>query len=172
MKHILAISIILCMCPGTFAQKGAELLFDSKSQKPILVGETNSKQLQGKDFIEWFQKEYSDYKEDGELLKRIKPFLKGVKTIVVMATWCEDSRREVPRFFKLYDICRVKGRNVIIYCVDRDKNAGELITPDMNIQYVPTFIFYKNGKELGRVVESPVESLEMDILKILSGTKP
>jgi hypothetical protein len=32
---------------------------------------------------------------------------------------------------------------------------------------VPTIIFYENGKELGRIVESPEKTLETDILKIL-----
>jgi hypothetical protein len=34
---------------------------------------------------------------------------------------------------------------------------------------VPTFIFMKDGQELGRIVEYPLESLEKDMAKILSG---
>jgi tetratricopeptide (TPR) repeat protein len=36
----------------------------------------------------------------------------------------------------------------------------------LNIHRVPTIIVYKNGKELQRIVESPVESLEQDLLNI------
>jgi hypothetical protein len=39
----------------------------------------------------------------------------------------------------------------------------------LNIFKVPTFIFYKDGKEIGRYVEYARVSLEKDILKIVSG---
>ena len=39
----------------------------------------------------------------------------------------------------------------------------------MSIINVPTFIFYKDGEELGRIVEYPIQDLESDMLKILSG---
>ncbi|MEJ2614863.1 MAG: hypothetical protein P8Z35_07895 [Ignavibacteriaceae bacterium] len=41
----------------------------------------------------------------------------------------------------------------------------------MKIELVPTIIFYKDEKELGRIVETPNDSLEKDILKILTGDK-
>jgi len=39
----------------------------------------------------------------------------------------------------------------------------------LNIIRVPTMLFYKNGKEVNRIVESPIESLEEDMAQILSG---
>ena len=39
----------------------------------------------------------------------------------------------------------------------------------MNLNRVPTIIFYKNGKEVNRFVEFAQESLEEDIAKIVSG---
>ena len=40
-----------------------------------------------------------------------------------------------------------------------------------NILRVPTFIFYKDGKEIGRFVEHAIDgsTIEDDILKIVSG---
>jgi hypothetical protein len=38
----------------------------------------------------------------------------------------------------------------------------------LNIQLVPTFIFYKNNNEVGRIIENPRTSLEQDIVNILS----
>jgi hypothetical protein len=40
-----------------------------------------------------------------------------------------------------------------------------------NIVYVPTFIFYKDGVEVGRIVEAPKHSLEIDIINILNNIK-
>ena len=39
----------------------------------------------------------------------------------------------------------------------------------MNIHRVPTFIIYKNGKEINRIVEEPVSTLEGDLKQILDG---
>jgi hypothetical protein len=38
--------------------------------------------------------------------------------------------------------------------------VGEYENPD--IEKVPTFIFYVNNVEAGRIIENPVTSLEMD----------
>jgi tetratricopeptide (TPR) repeat protein len=38
----------------------------------------------------------------------------------------------------------------------------------MNIFRVPTFIVYENGKEVGRIVEYPTETMERDLLKIFA----
>ena len=41
----------------------------------------------------------------------------------------------------------------------------------LNIHRVPTFIFYKDNKEIGRIVEYPKQDFERDILTIISGEK-
>ena len=54
--------------------------------------------------------------------------------------------------------------------MDRDKKTPTGSATGNGITNVPTFIFYKDGKEVNRIVESPVEFLEDDILAILSGS--
>ena len=39
----------------------------------------------------------------------------------------------------------------------------------MNITHVPTFIFYRDGLELGRIVEYPNRTIEKDMVEILVG---
>jgi hypothetical protein len=41
----------------------------------------------------------------------------------------------------------------------------------LNIVRVPTFIFYKNNSEAGRIIEVPKTSLEQDMVNILSGNE-
>ena len=38
----------------------------------------------------------------------------------------------------------------------------------LNIHRVPTVIFYKNGKEINRIVEHPIETFEADIQNIIT----
>ena len=42
--------------------------------------------------------------------------------------------------------------------VDRDKRSGQNIENGKVIHHVPTFIFLKSGTEIGRIMESPIES--------------
>jgi hypothetical protein len=37
----------------------------------------------------------------------------------------------------------------------------------LDIELVPTFIFYRKGMEIGRIVETPLQTMEEDIYRIL-----
>jgi thiol-disulfide isomerase/thioredoxin len=168
MKKLFFLSLLLLFSWGSFAQKGPQIQTDPKKQTPMLVGKIKRSHLQSADFNAWYQKEYSEYKPDANIVSQLKPLLKGVRIVLVMATWCSDSRREVPRFYQILDQTRFKEKHMKILCVDRDKKAGKFESSDLDIKLVPTFIIYRQGKELGRIIETPVESLEKDLLKILS----
>ena len=84
-----------------------------------------------------------------------------------MGTWCSDSRREVPRFFKILDKLNYDQKNVTLICVDRKKAAQTGNVDKLKIELVPTLIFYKDNAEIGRIVESPKETLEKDLMKIV-----
>ena len=38
----------------------------------------------------------------------------------------------------------------------------------LEIGFVPTYIFFRNREEVGRIVENPMQSLEKDMLAILN----
>ena len=84
-----------------------------------------------------------------------------------MGTWCSDSRREVPRFYKILDEIEYPSENVSLINVNRDiEGLGDEVT-GLEIHFVPTFIFYRNDEEIGRIVEIPYESLEKDMLELV-----
>jgi hypothetical protein len=68
---------------------------------------------------------------------------------------------------KALDIIGFPQDSLILIFVDRTKNglAGE--TKGLNIERVPTFIVYKNNLEIGRIIETPEETLEKDLSKIV-----
>ena len=105
------------------------------------------------------------------LAKKIKKLInRKISIKVIMGTWCSDSRDNVPGFFKLMDYLKFSERRIELIGLDVDKknpNEDELKYDIINI---PTFIFYKNGEEINRIVELTIESIEKDILKILDGS--
>ncbi len=135
----------------------------------MLLGEANRKGFQMDAFKDWFNTGYEDYKVDSETVVKLKPLLKDVTIIVFMGTWCEDSQRETPHFYKILDEAGFDESKLTLITVSEEKTTPQGFEKGKDITNVPTIIFYKDGKELGRIVEYPIESLEKDMLAILSG---
>lgn len=135
----------------------------------MLLGKANRNGLQMDAFKSWFNPGYEDYKVDSKILEQLKPLLKDIKITVFMGTWCEDSQRETPHFYKILDEAGFNESKLTLITVSEEKTTPEGFEKGKNITNVPTFIFYKSEKELGRIVEYPIESLEKDMLTILSG---
>jgi len=98
--------------------------------------------------------------------------LDEIKIVCIQGTWCSDSRREVPRFFKILYELNYDLENLTMICVDRKKQADNIDVDQFVIEKVPTFIFYKDDSELGRIIETPKNTLEIDLLEILLGEAP
>ncbi|MFN4111119.1 MAG: thioredoxin family protein [Ignavibacteria bacterium] len=142
-----------------------KLVTDEKTNKPMLIGLCNRENF-SKDttFSWWFESEYDYYQPEDSTIQLIN--LDSVKIVCVMGTWCSDSRREVPHFYKILDMLKFDETNLEVYCVDRKKQAEGYDIDQYVIERVPTFIFYKNDSEIGRIIETPQETLERDMLKI------
>lgn len=139
----------------------------SVDDKGNLVGLAQKSDFENAPYNEWFSKNYADYQLDMAVVNEIKPLLKGIKIKAVMGTWCGDSRRETPAFYKILDLCDFNYKNLEMITVDRTKKSPGNEQEGLGITNVPTFIFYKDGVEINRFVEYAQETLEKDILKIL-----
>ncbi|PCJ97329.1 MAG: thiol reductase thioredoxin [Flavobacteriaceae bacterium] len=137
-------------------------------KEEILIGKTTELELRQAPFSSWYLPNYEHYKIDGEEIMIIKPLLNDVEIKIFMGSWCSDSKREIPKFFKIMDRLDYSLKNIELISMDREKTTPENYEDGLNITNVPTFIFYKNGEELNRVVEHPIASLEKDMIKILT----
>lgn len=137
---------------------------------PILLGEVNRAGLEAAPFGDWFRPTYVAYQVDKMALADAN--LEGVDLLVFMGTWCEDSQRELPHFYKILDHLGYPEKRLRVVALDnhpdRRKTSPDGAEKGWNIELVPTFIFLKNGKEIGRIVETPVVSLERDMVGLLS----
>ena len=153
MKRLLFLGLVMCMC---FAY-GQDI-----------IGPIALEDLKKEPFAEWFNTEYENYAPFGKTITQLEGLQKDVAITIFMGTRCSDSQMHVPAFFRVLDALAFSGE-VQIIGVDRDKKTPTGSATNNGITNVPTFIFYKDGKEVHRIVESPVEFLEDDMLAILSG---
>ena len=134
----------------------------------ILVGRI-TREVLFKEIPEW-ELGIKYYKPDKLTMDSLKNITKELSVDIFLGTWCGDSRREVPHFFKIVDELNIKLFNEIhIWAVDLNKKLPDSnLAEEKNIKYVATFIIYEADDELGRIVEQPKSTLESDILKIIT----
>ena len=136
-----------------------------------LVGFLNKTDFYQEPFRNWFEKEYESYQPKQSILKKIKKELEGVDVKIFMGSWCHDSHREIPRYFKLMETAGFDvNKHTEIIGLTRGKKAPDDLQKGFDIEHTPTFIFYKDGKEIGRYIEHARQTMEKDFLKILKGT--
>lgn len=151
-----------------FAQEYNTIVKDEETGEPMLIGLTTRDAFNDSSFSLWWNSTYKLYDVDSVTADKIKNFLKDIDITIVMGTWCSDSQYEIPNFYKILDYLNFPTKKLILINVDRNKKGKGDEVDSLDIELVPTIIFYKDGKELGRIVESPEESLEKDILGILT----
>ena len=117
----------------------------------------------------WFNPSYRNYDLDTFTLDLIykNKLLDGITFDVFFGSWCGDSHRHLPPFVKMTEYLNVPESDNRFMGLNEGKKSQEGFEDGKNITHVPTFIFYKNKKEIGRITESPSNSLEMDMLHIL-----
>ena len=143
-------------------------LFMYTTNAQDLIGDITVEDLKNEPFAEWFNSEYKNYTPFGKTITKVNTLIEGTSVAIFMGTWCSDSQMHVPAFFRILDEMEFSG-DVRIVGVDEDKKTPSGSATENDINYVPTFIFYKKSKEINRIVESPVAFLEDDMLAILSG---
>ena len=170
MKKLSTLFLLLVITSLVFAQEDMnKIVFDENANQEILLGYCDKDSLKSNLVTQWFLPEYDSYSVDEETLKSINSeLIPELEIFIVMGTWCSDSQREVPRFLKITEFLNLQSGQLVIIGVDKNKKADEILISRMNIELVPTFIFYYEGEEVGRIIESPKETLEKDILNIIS----
>ena len=117
---------------------------------------------------EKYDSAYFSYVPDQETLKQLKPLLRDKHILIVLGTWCSDSRLHVSQFYKITDDAGIPENSISQICVDEMKKAEACLIDQLNIISVPTFIFMENDQEIGRIIEAPTHTLESDMVQILT----
>jgi thiol-disulfide isomerase/thioredoxin len=140
-----------------------------KNKSGDLIGYANKASFNQAPYNTWFVINSDNYQPNEATITTLKTALKGITIKAFMGTWCGDSKRETPHFYKILELADFNFKNLDLVTVNRSKKTPDNLQEGLNILRVPTFIFYKKGEEIGRYVEYAKESLEKDMLKIVSG---
>ena len=112
---------------------------------------------------EVFKRNYDAY----EVTTGIDGLPGDLEVRILFGTWCHDSEREVPRMLKLLEASGVKQENIRLIALDIRKEEPEGRAKALGVKYTPTFIFFTGGRELGRIIERPVDNLTQDVMALL-----
>jgi thiol-disulfide isomerase/thioredoxin len=133
-----------------------------------LLGHVTREQIRA--YESWKPLFVEAYVPDAAAVTAIGANAEGITVLLIVATWCPDSKREVPRFFAIMDGAGIRESQVTMVGVDRTKKDAEGLTEKWGVTRVPTFVFLRNGQEVGRVVErTPAgATLEGEIARVLA----
>ncbi|MDX9758882.1 MAG: hypothetical protein RBU27_06945 [Bacteroidota bacterium] len=156
MKRFLCITAILLFTVGTAARA---------QDAPVLTGPIGIADLL--DLPGWFGEDFLSYTPMPVYLADIPRHIEDVEILCFLGTWCSDSRREVPRMIRLLQATNRPPETMRMIGLDRAKRSPDALEARYAIERVPTFIFFRDGEEIGRIVEAPLGSLEKDMLGII-----
>jgi len=176
---IIIISVVAISSCSVFRNSSSPVLVNQISKdsrgNDMLLGKCTRAALLQSPFADWFKPNYDSYIVDSFTCNFIRPLLANKSITIFMGTWCGDSRREVPRVLKMLDCCGFPMNDLALVMVGNSdslyKKSPQHEEAGKNIVRVPTIIVEQKNVEIGRIIESPITSLEKDLLAILRKEK-
>ena len=115
-----------------------------------------------------WQDPVASYQPDPEALAKLQGLSREVRIEVFFGTWCSDSMAHVSALFKILDMADTPLLQPRYIAVPEDKAKRQAYFEGRtDISKLPTFIIILDGREAGRIVETPKKSVEADLVKIL-----
>ena len=139
----------------------------------VIYGQCLINDLKQTPYANWFGAGFDSYVPDQASIDQLKKVgYKNLTIEIFFGSWCGDSKREVPRALKVLSVAAFPEKQIKLIGLGstdslykRSPNGEE---KGKGIYRVPTFIIYRNGRELGRINEFPVYTFERDLFTILS----
>ncbi len=110
----------------------------------------------------------ASYQPDPEALAKLQGLSREVRIEVFFGTWCSDSMAHVSALFKILDLADTPLLQPRYIAVPEDKaKRAPYLEGRTDVSKLPTFIIIVDGREAGRIVETPRKSVEADLVRIL-----
>jgi len=111
---------------------------------------------------------YKGYRPRESMLEQVAQQLPEAHLVVVSGSWCGDCRREVPKMARIMELLPQTWTFELHGDDDDTRDRYHVLA-------IPTFIVLDrpNGRELGRIIESPrgSDGIEGDLLEIATSAR-
>ena len=135
------------------------------AQNDDLVGPTTQQEVRQQHRI--FDIYSNRYDPDSAAVAYLASVQDTVTIHVLFGTWCHDSKREIPALFKTLELADNPHLILNMTAVSRTKTDPTNAYERWQLEYTPTLVITRNGKEIGRIVEESSHSIEHDLADIL-----
>lgn len=140
------------------------LWFPVQAQNDYLSGPVTEQQIREVKIFDLYTKRY---KPDPKIITQLNSVQDTILIDVFMGMWCHDSKREIPAFFKIMESIENPLISAKYTALEYKRKGPKEIIKTNDIKRTPTFIIYKNGKEVGRIIEEVEVSIESDLYEII-----
>jgi thiol-disulfide isomerase/thioredoxin len=161
-----AILTLVCILCSIYSCKVMAQNEQKKDTEVIHLSDFQRHNLNNNTVYPWYLPAYQAYTPDISVLRPLYSIKKSITVTIYGGSWCDDTHALLPVFYKVADAISMDSSSIKLIGVDRDKKAAHGEEKDMNITKVPSFIFYYDGKEVGRIVESVQKTMEQDMAAI------
>lgn len=160
---------------GKFTRLDGPIYFFAVDGKPILIrahpgltGEMTIEKLW--ETVPVWRAEMENYQPSAEAVAAIKASDKDANVTLIYGTWCPDSKNYMPRLIKALQAAGNTHVHLKLIGVDNQFHEPVDTVQPRAITNVPTVIVERDGREIGRIVETPAaKTIEEDLAAILSG---
>jgi hypothetical protein len=119
-----------------------------------------------------WQEKYQNCVPSPDLLAAVRTKLDKVTFVVYLGLWCSDSRNNVPQFLKILDALETPIPARYLSVPRKPNSDVKFYDEDLKVERVPTFIVYRNGTEIGRIIENPKTGMLEDLADIVLAAGP
>jgi thiol-disulfide isomerase/thioredoxin len=133
--------------------------------QPPLVGDVSLDQilLQKPEFKE----SAAEYAPNAEAVRFLASVKDSVQLVVFFGSWCPVCAEEVPKLIKTVDSAGNGRIQVRFIGVSEDLKEPHEALKKFSVSATPSLLVIQNGRELGRIVEHPEDTIEGDLVSII-----
>lgn len=152
MKKISLLFLSMTLGIVSFSQTNYQEIVEKPGEKS-LKGIISREILLADTSFHWYAQNLKGYTPNALAITNLKKQADSIELLVFMGTWCEDSQFIIPKLFTLVNASGFPESKLSLFGVDRNKTTISHLAEALKVTNVPSIIVFKNGKEIGRVVE-------------------
>jgi hypothetical protein len=143
----------------------------NENNQTVLLGYCSPKMLLQEPFSNWYVSNYQNYQIDSIRVIALNKAFKKKRIEIYAGTWCGESKADMPKMLKILKAAELDSTQIKLIFLNNTPNlykqSPQHEETGKNIVRTPTYIIYKGNIEMGRIIDSPVDTFEKDLLKIL-----